>query len=288
MASAQDGRLRRPENQIHLISACRMIKKLLCHPLARGLDIDDPALTEVRRRIIRAKPFLDRLYHEWYEGIREKLPDINGEVVELGSGAGYLEEVIPGVVKSEILPCSHVHIVLDGCSLPFAEASLRALVMTDVFHHIPRPRSFLREAARCLRPGGAIIMIEPWVTPWSRFIYKHLHHEPFQPEAESWEFPPSGPLSGANSALPWIVFGRDRGRFEMEYPELRIESVEPMTPLRYLLSGGVSLRSLQPGWAFPLWRCLEGVLKPIRPAIAMFARITLRRIDGKRAGTKER
>ncbi len=265
-----------------------MIKKLLYHPLARGLDIDDPAMTEVRRRIIREKPFLSRLYREWYESIRERLPDIKGEVVELGSGAGYLEEVVPGVVKSEILPCSHVHIVLDGCSLPFGAASLRALVMTDVFHHIPRPQSFLREAIRCLRPGGSVIMIEPWLTPCSQFVFRYLHHEPFQPEAKSWEFPSEGPLSGANSALPWIVFSRDKGRFQTEFPELRIEAIEPIMPLRYLLSGGVSLRSLQPGWTFPLWCFVEGVCKPIWPVMAMFARIILRRVDGKKTGTGER
>jgi hypothetical protein len=31
-------------------------------------------------------------------------------------------------------------------------------------------------------------MIEPWVTPWSRFVYNLLHHEPFDPETPSWNF----------------------------------------------------------------------------------------------------
>jgi 2-polyprenyl-3-methyl-5-hydroxy-6-metoxy-1,4-benzoquinol methylase len=26
--------------------------------------------------------------------------------------------------------------------------------MTDVFHHIPKPEAFLKEASRCLRPKG--------------------------------------------------------------------------------------------------------------------------------------
>jgi SAM-dependent methyltransferase len=257
-----------------------MIKNLLLHPLARGLDVDDPATTEVRRRIIRSKPFLRRLYDEWYKSIVAGLPGVDGPVVELGSGAGHLEEFLPGVVKSEILTCPHVAVVLDAGFLPFADASLRALTMTDVFHHLPKPEAFLREAVRCLRPGGSVVMIEPWVTSWSRFVYRRLHPEPFDPDAQSWEFPSSGPLSGANSALPWIVFNRDRGRFHTEFPLLRIESVEPMMPVRYLLSGGVSLRSLQPGWTFPLWRSLERALKPYWPAMAMFARIVIRRIDG--------
>jgi SAM-dependent methyltransferase len=254
-----------------------MLKNLLLHPLAHGLDIDDPATTELRRRIIRSKPFLRRLYDEWYTEICDHLPAGEGPVVELGSGAGHLEEILPGVIKTEILPCPHVGIILDGGRLPFAGDSLRAIVMTDVFHHLPRPGSFLREAERCVRPGGAVIMIEPWVTPWSSFIYRHLHPEPFEPGAESWEFASNGPLSGANAALPWIVFERDRARFRREFPQLRLAGIEPLMPFRYLASGGLTLRSLQPGWAFPAWRSLERALRPCWPKIAMFARIVLRR-----------
>lgn len=69
-----------------------MLKKLLTCPRARGLDIDDPRTTEIRRRIILEKPFLRRLYDEWFKGIRDELPAGKGPVVEVGSGAGYLEE----------------------------------------------------------------------------------------------------------------------------------------------------------------------------------------------------
>ena len=89
-------------------------------------------------------------------------------------------------------------------------------------------------------------MVEPWVTPWSRFVFGKLHHEPFLPAA-SWRFAASGPLSGANGALPWIVLCRDRERFVSLCPDWEIEPPKLMLPLRYLLSGGVSLRSLVPG-----------------------------------------
>jgi len=46
-----------------------------------------------------------------------------------------------------------------------SDGSLRAIVMTDVLHHIPNVESFFAEAARCVRPGGVIVMIEPWLTP---------------------------------------------------------------------------------------------------------------------------
>jgi hypothetical protein len=149
--------------------------------------------------------------------------------------------------------------------------------MVDVFHHIASPRLFFAEAARCVRLGGSIVMIEPWVTPWSRLVYGKLHHEPFRTEATEWEFPSTGPLSGANGALPWIVFERDRKRFEQEFPAWSVQRIEIQMPFRYLVSGGLSMRSLAPGWSFTLWRAVERAVQPMMSSLGMFALIALQR-----------
>jgi SAM-dependent methyltransferase len=146
--------------------------------------------------------------------------------------------------------------------------------MTNVFHHLHSPPLFLAEAERCVRPGGRLVMIEPWVTPWSRIIYHYLHHEFFGPEVEAWEIAEGGPLSGANGALPWIVFNRDGQRFKREFPNWDL-SVTPWMPFRYLVSGGVSMRPLMPGWTYGLWSAAEGVLRPWVRDMAMFAIIVL-------------
>lgn len=252
-----------------------MLKDLLTHPLSRGLDIDDPYCTELRRSLIRKKSFLRQIYEEWYTAINTLLPSNKGPVLELGSGPGFLSDFVPDVITSEIFYCLHVKVVLDGSQLPFLDGSLHGIVMTDVLHHLPQPRQFFAEASRCVPSGGLVIMIEPWVTPWSRFVYSKLHHEPFQPGAVEWTFPRRGPLSGANSALPWIIFERDRVRFELEFPEWQIYTIEPFMPFRYVLSGGVSLRSFVPGWSFALWRKIENILQPWDRRLAMFALIAL-------------
>jgi len=95
-----------------------------------------------------------------------------------------------------------------------------------------------------------MVMIEPWVTSWSRLVYRHLHHEPFRPQATEWECPANGPLSGANGALPWMIFERDRDQFEREYLVWQVRLIKPLMPFRYLVSGGVSMRSLMPSWSF--------------------------------------
>lgn len=257
-----------------------MLKAWLAHPLTRGLDIDDPQTTQLRWQIIQEKGFLRQIYQEWYTEIAMALPQGQGAVLELGSGAGFLSDFVPGLIASEVFYWPGVHAVLDGLQLPFAAGALRGIVMIDVLHHLPQPRRFFTEAMRCVRPGGVIVMIEPWVTPWSRLVYTRLHHESLRPEALQWEFPTRGPLSGANVALPWIIFARDRAQFEQEFPEWQIEMIKPGMPFRYLVCGGVSLRSLMPDWSFGLWRGLENALWRWMNKLAMFAQIVLRRRCG--------
>src|SRR5688572_20807566 len=184
-----------------MLAVGRMLRNLLSHPLTRGIDLDDPRTTALRREIIQAKPFLRRIYHEWYSMLAKDLPVGEGRVLELGSGAGFLPEVVAETITSEVFVCPGIDVVLDGLRMPLADASLRAVVMTNVFHHLPDVRRFLREATRTVRAGGVVAMIEPWNSTWSNFIYTRLHHEPFHPDAAQWEFDPTGPLSGANEAL---------------------------------------------------------------------------------------
>ena len=260
-----------------------MLKYLLAHPLTRGLDLDDPETTVLRRRIIKEKQFLYSLYREWYARLIAAIPareDCPGAVLELGSGGGFFREMLPECLCSDVFFCPGNDLVLDARRLPFRTASLRAIVMVDVFHHIPDVAAFLREAGRVLRPGGVIAMWEPWNTPWSRLIYQNLHHEPFEPEREDWAFPAGGPLSTANDALSWMVFARDRERLSRDFPLLRVESVIPDFPFSYLASGGVSMRALAPAFSYRLMRVFERALGPLLNTCAMFAQIVVRRVPG--------
>ena len=262
--------------------------RLLLHPATRDLDLDDPRTTVLRREIIGKRKFLRHVYREWYRRLAAELPPVEGPVVELGSGAGFLAEVVSDAVTSEVLPVPRVRALMDGCALPFAGGTLRAIVMTNVLHHLPDVRSFLREAGRSLRPGGVVASVEPWFTPWSRFVYTRLHHEPFDPDARSWELPKAHPLSSANGALPWIVFERDRAAFEDEFPALRVRSIERLMPFSYVLSGGFSAVSLAPGWSFGLWRRMERAVRPMEMGMAMFAVIVLERTSNALAGGNRR
>jgi SAM-dependent methyltransferase len=49
----------------------------------------------------------------------------------------------------------------DGRTLPVSTGSVDAIVLYDVFHHLPNPEEVLRELRRVLREGGIVAMSEP-------------------------------------------------------------------------------------------------------------------------------
>jgi len=63
-------------------------------------------------------------------------------VLELGAGAGFMREFIPNLITSEAFYYPEIDLVLDGQYLPIKDAGLRAIVMTNVLHHIPCAHSF--------------------------------------------------------------------------------------------------------------------------------------------------
>jgi SAM-dependent methyltransferase len=243
-------------------------------PPAIAGELDDPSVTESRRALIRDRAFLRRTYDEWYRSLVAALPDGPGRVLEIGAGAGFLDELLPDVLRADILPLSTLDIVLDAGALPIGSAALRGIVMVNVLHHLKNVRAFLLEAARCVRPGGVVAAVEPWLTCWSRLVYRWLHHEPCDARA-SWHVVGGGPLSGGNSALPWILFARDRDRFAREFPMWTIASIDVDMPVAYCLSGGLSKPVLMPGAAYPWVRGVERTAARAGLQLGMFARIVL-------------
>jgi SAM-dependent methyltransferase len=238
-------------------------------------DLDDPATTLLHAEIVQKKAFLKKLYIDFYTQFRNSVSEPENKVlVELGSGGGFIKEVMGNVITSDILELPNVDRVFSALEMPFDNASVDAFFMFDVLHHITDPRAFFREAIRCLKPSGKIVMIEPANTLWARFIYRNFHHELFDPQAK-WELAETGPVSHGNGAMPWIIFSRDRRIFEKEFPQLRIAGIRNHTPLRYLLSGGLTLRQLLPSFTYPVIKAIEYILSPLNNLLGMFQTIEL-------------
>lgn len=240
-------------------------------------DLDAISTTILHGRIIQKKKFLKRLYLDFYQELLKSSKDPDGLFVEIGSGGGFLKECLPNVITSDILPVKGLDLCFSALSMPFPDKTVSAFFMIDVLHHLPDSALFFKEVERCLKMGGRCVMIEPANTWWGRFIYQNFHHERFDPDG-SWGFEGNSPLSDANGAIPWIIFCRDRKRFEKEFSNLKINRLSFSTPFRYLLSGGLSMRSLVPFFLYEAVKGVEFFLSPLASYLGMFMTIELERM----------
>ncbi|MCI5207544.1 MAG: class I SAM-dependent methyltransferase [Candidatus Electrothrix sp. ATG2] len=182
--------------------------------------LDNCAYGERIRARIQGKKALSKLYNEFYSRYSDcikKCPE-KGLVLEIGSGAGLIKDAIPNVVTTDILAYETVDLVMDAAEFPFCDNSLRSIFLLNTLHHLPDSKAFFSEVVRCLMPGGRVLIIDQYHGWFSKIIYTYLHHESYEPGAVNWNFKTSGPLSGANGALCWIIFYRDRHLFEKNCP----------------------------------------------------------------------
>ncbi|MDA3816713.1 MAG: class I SAM-dependent methyltransferase [Prolixibacteraceae bacterium] len=241
-------------------------------------EIDSPERTLHHKKILLEKKFMRELYTEWYQFFKDQIKELpQGKTLEIGSGGGFLKDILPEVITSDVIPLPTNDMTLSALDMPFNDHELNAIVMVDTFHHLPDCEQFLKEASRTLKNGGKILMVEPANSLWGRFIYTNFHHEPFNPKG-GWTFPSSGPLSDANGALPWIILKRDRELFEEKFPMLHISKMKNHTPLRYLLSGGFTLKQLMPDFMYQPIKAFEKIMSPIQ-AFSMFSTIVIEKRD---------
>jgi len=240
-------------------------------------DLDDPANLEILRRMIKKKPFLRNIYGDFYQELLADIP-AGARIVELGSGAGFIKKFRPDAVVSDILLYKNLDLVFSGTRIPFKSSSVDAFAMIDVLHHVKDPEAFLHEMGRALKIGGQIAMIEPANTAWARFVYTKFHHEGFDPSAD-WSIPDGGALSQANMALPWIIFSRDRASFAGKFPYFRVSYERRHTPIRYLASGGLTLRQLLPTSLYPAAVFFEKLLSPFSDILGMFMTVKLEKVS---------
>jgi SAM-dependent methyltransferase len=237
--------------------------------------LDSPERTLYHRDIIISKKFLRELYIQWYNEFTKEIPNLPNDIfIELGSGGGFLKKLEPKVICTDILNLPNNDMTFSALDIPFEDNSVGGIFMVDTMHHIPDAEKFLNEVDRVLAKKGKLIMIEPANSLWGKFIYKNFHHEPFDLNGD-WTIPDKGPLSGANIALPWIIFERDKSIFKEKFPNLIIDNISYINPLLYLISGGVSYRQLLPNFMFPIINIIDKLLPKISKQISMFQLIKI-------------
>jgi SAM-dependent methyltransferase len=232
----------------------------------------------VQERAWNERPLVRRLYLQWYVEIARRLRPA-GPTIELGAGIGRLKEVVPGAVATDVEETPWAEAVVDAERLPYAEASVGNLVLVDVFHHLADPARFLDEACRVLRPGGRVVILDPYCSPVSSLAYRGFHHE--RTDLTAAPFAADRSLAGdpltANQARATLVFFRHAEELQARWPALPVVERKRLAFLLYPLSGGFTRRPLLPRQVQPAARVVERLLAPLAPLLAFRCLVVLER-----------
>ena len=243
---------------------------------AQFTDSEAQQLLREHRRVWERKPVLRRIYNQEFFARILSFAREDGTSIEVGSGPGFLKRALPDVLSTDVVWCPWLDAVVDAHRLPFRNAGVTNIFGVDVLHHLAAPMTFLREAERILVAGGRLILIEPWVTPFSYLIYRYLHQEECDLSARPWDFTSTQMARckkafDGNQALPYLLFGPRYSLRTLEsLPGFTALMIEPFCLFAYLLSMGFKRRSLLPEFMYPVVSKIETTTLPLwRPVAAL-------------------
>ena len=229
----------------------------------------DQAVIARHHQVWNNKPVLERVYAVWFDALLACLPP-GTKVLEVGAGPGFLSDHARRTrrdlrwIATDLLWNTSNDVVADALRLPLRDGTVQAVVCFDVLHHLVRPAAFFKETARVLASGGRLVMIEPWITPFSYAVYRWAHHETCDRNVDPWA-PFAADDSGGkeafegNSAVSWKIVrsttARDWEQLGLESPQVRV-----FNGFAYLLSLGFYRPSLlPPALTDPLLRLDRGL-----------------------------
>lgn len=246
------------------------------------VNVDGDERIKAHNDILLKKPKLQRVFDENFqrmESLAAHYFDADGLKIELGSGAVSMKKNNSDIQTSDIVPSSYNDLTLDAQNMELENNSVAMFFAQNVFHHFNDPEKFFNELTRVVKPGGGVIMLEPYHGPLARLIYTNfIPGETFDKTQPSWTSDHDGPMFGANQALSYIVFNRDKEKFETLYPDFEISfTCIQNNYLRYILSGGLNFRKLVPDAFDPILRFFEFLLKPLNSLFGIHYIIVLKR-----------
>jgi len=254
----------------------------LTDPLLAEMDVDGMSRLNLHRIMLERKRMLRDVFtefHHLFKKLDQQLFSGNGIEVELGAGISPMRDSYPNVLATDIVDAPHLDKVINAEAMDLADNSVRAIYGQNCFHHFPHPDAFFFELERVLIPGGGAILLEPYYGPFASFLFKRISRtEGFDKKSPSWETPDAGPMNGANQALSYIVFVRDRLELERKHPSLEIVHEQRIDNyLKYLLSGGLNFRQLLPDTMTSPVSFIEKLLKPLNFWLALHHIVVIRK-----------
>jgi SAM-dependent methyltransferase len=273
----------RPRASLLLITTTEQFRELLIPAFAelstikkRTVAIDTQAHEQLlrHRRVWEQKPILRRVYNDEFFARLLAARKQSGLSIEVGAGPGFFKEFAPDILSTDLIWCPWLDAIADAQQLPFRSNSVANVFGLDMLHHLATPMTFLSEVARVLVCGGRLILVEPWITPFSYFIFRFLHQERCDLSETPWLMKPSGEAVDklafdGNQAIPYLLFGhKHRSSTLGSLPELKLKALEPFCLFAYLLSGGFKPMNLLPESLYPALSKLERATSPLWRRVA--------------------
>lgn len=251
-------------------------------PRIASVDVDSSDRIVKHRELLLKKRMTREVFFELYDLLAKMdakyLFGGTGKRIEIGSGSSLIKSVMPDVEATDLVEYDGLDRIVDAMDMPYGDGEIKTIFGIHCFHHLPDPYKFLSEVRRACSAGGGTILIDPYHGPVASLIFKHLFTNEHFDKAGPAITEHQGPMSDANQALSYVVFERERDKFDRMFPELEIVEMQPITNyLRYLISGGVNFRQLLPDASIPLLRLMEGVLSPLRHQLALHHVIVIRK-----------
>lgn len=219
-----------------------------------------------RKKVWGKKPQIRLVYKRWVKKMQPFLPR-QGSLLEVGSGSGLLRDFIPHVILSDMVELPWIDLVEDCMHMPFENGSLTGVIAFDLLHHIAQPHSFLKEVTRVLKPGGRAFFVEPYLTFFSFFGYKALHHESVYFNDYHMDKEKKDPWKG-NIALANLVFKRDLKNWSILHPGLTIIHRELFSFFDFTCAAGFKPYAYMPHWIFRHLVKIDDHLTWLMPLIA--------------------
>ena len=219
------------------------------------LAFEDISDLEECKNAWKKKKILRETYISWY---RKITPFIEDEklCVEVSGGIGNFKEHLSSCINSDIRYTRYIDFVTSATNMAAKDSSIDTVVVIDGIHHYEDVFKFFDEALRVLKPGGRLVMIEPYLSTFSTFIRKRFHHE----DIDFGSMVTGKKALEANLAIPTLLFFRKEEFFRQKYPQFRIIKKDRFEHLVYPLTGGFRKRSMIPPFLYKPLRFLENFL----------------------------
>jgi SAM-dependent methyltransferase len=146
--------------------------------------------TTAQRWTASLRRYFDLQAGSVWNDVADLVAEARGKIVDVGCGAQPYRSLLPSTVEYVGIDIAEAAtrfgyqapdtVYFSGAEWPKEAENADLILCTEALEHVPAPAAFLKEAHRCLRPGGQLVVTVPFAARW--------HFIPF----DYWRFTPSG------------------------------------------------------------------------------------------------